>query len=284
MELRTLRYVLAIADAGSVMAAADRLHLTQPSLSRQIRRLERELRFEIFTRGAGALRPSPAGRRFLPLARELVEHAEATRRAAGAIASGSLRDIVIAATPTTLTDVIAPFIATLAVQDPWPVVRAVPSDEVHAALGRGCDLSVGPHPVPAGLSGLVVAHLPVLAQVPPGHRWAGRTTVSLGELVTEPLLVQTRGAHSRQFLESALAADELAVPDLHELDSGEVAMALAASGRGVAVVTDDPRYGLLPLRIEGSGGSVVFSLHAAWPTGHHASSEVATLALRLREF
>lgn len=284
MELRVLRYVLAVADAGSIMAAADRLHLTQPSLSRQIRALERELQFEIFSRGSGALRPSAAGRRFLPLARDLVARADATVRAATAIAHGRLGEVVIAATATTLTDVIAPFVATLDTQAPWPAVRPTPSDEVYASLRQAADLAVAPHEAPRELAGFAVADLPVLAQVAPGHRWAARGHIPLSELIEEPLLLLRRTAHSRQFLDLALAEDGLAIGDAHELDSSEVAMALAASGRGVAVVTDDPRYGLIPLRIDTGHGPLVFSLHAAWQPEHPAAREIETLARRLKAF
>lgn len=284
MELRVLRYVVTVADAGSIMAAADRLHLTQPSLSRQIRALESELRFEIFTRGSGALRPSPAGRRFLPLARDLVSRADATIRAAAAIAYGRLGEVVIAATATTLTDVLAPFVATLDADAPWPAVRPTPSDEVYASLRQGADLAVAPHRIPDGLTGLVVADLPVLAQVAPGHPWAGRGHLPLDELVEARLLLQRRTAHSRQYLDLALAREGLVVAIAHEFDSSEVAMAVAASGRGVAVVTDDPRYGLVPLHIDTGDGPLVFSLRAAWDPQHQGAGEIEALAHGLRAF
>ena len=78
-------YFVAVADAGSVSAAARVTHITQPSLSRQLRQLEKELGLELFTRQDGPLTLTPAGRQFLPAARDLLGRAEATRAAAAQI-------------------------------------------------------------------------------------------------------------------------------------------------------------------------------------------------------
>src|SRR5260370_2987082 len=66
MELRHLRYFVAVADAGSLTVAAGRkLHTSQPSLSRQIRDLEEEVGAQLLTRGARGIELTPAGRAFL---------------------------------------------------------------------------------------------------------------------------------------------------------------------------------------------------------------------------
>ena len=69
MELRHLRYLVAVADAGSVSAAAELVHVTQPNLSRQLRQLEDELGVPLFDRGAGRLTLSRTGRELLPAVR-----------------------------------------------------------------------------------------------------------------------------------------------------------------------------------------------------------------------
>ena len=83
MELRTIGYFVAVADAGSVSAATQVTHVTQPSLSRQLRQLEKELGLELFARRDGRLVLTPAGRQFLPAARELVRALHAGEAAAG---------------------------------------------------------------------------------------------------------------------------------------------------------------------------------------------------------
>ncbi|MEV4259484.1 LysR family transcriptional regulator, partial [Spirillospora sp. NPDC049652] len=72
MEIRLLGYVVAIAEEGSVSAAARRLHLTQPTLSRQLRDLERELGTRLFEREGRGLVPTEAGRALLRRARVIL--------------------------------------------------------------------------------------------------------------------------------------------------------------------------------------------------------------------
>src|SRR5882762_7200443 len=87
MELRHLRYFVAVAEAGSLTVAAERkLHTSQPSLSRQIRDLEVEVGAQLLTRSARGIELTPAGRAFLEHARSALSQvqaaAEAARRAA----------------------------------------------------------------------------------------------------------------------------------------------------------------------------------------------------------
>lgn len=284
MELRTLRYFLAVVDAGSVTAAAAVVHTAQPSLSRQIRQLERDLGIDLFGRDDGRLRLSAAGRQFLPLARDLVARADSAQAAAATIAAGRLERLTIAAPGTTLTDVIAPFLATLEATDPMPAVWEEVPVSVYAALSRGADLAVGTTPPPEHLDALALADLPVWAYVRADHPWAERGRVPLGEVVAQPLLVLTQDFHPRRALDQSVTGARLAYDSLREFGTAEVAQAVAAAGRGIAVVSDDPRFGLVPLAIEDPEGLVHISLYAAWDRGHHGAATIAGLARRLRSF
>src|SRR5262249_29975187 len=82
MDLHTLRYFVAVADTGTVSAAAEVVRVTQPSLSRQLRGLERDLGVALFERGHGRLTLSPAGRQLLPRVRDLLTRADDLRTAA----------------------------------------------------------------------------------------------------------------------------------------------------------------------------------------------------------
>ena len=87
VELRHLRYFVAVADAGSLTVAAGRkLHTSQPSLSRQIRDLEEEVGAQLLTRGARGIELTPAGRAFLDHARLVLSQVEAAADAARGIA------------------------------------------------------------------------------------------------------------------------------------------------------------------------------------------------------
>src|ERR687897_2157402 len=82
MTLQQLSYFLAAAEHGSFSAAAESLHMAQPSLSEQIRRLEAELGVPLFARSGRGLRLTEAGRLFLPNAERTVE---AAREAAASV-------------------------------------------------------------------------------------------------------------------------------------------------------------------------------------------------------
>lgn len=284
MELRAVRYFVTIAETGSVTAAAVAMHLTQPSVSRQVRQLERRLGIDLFVRDEPRLRLSAAGRQFLPVARRLLAQVQAAEDTARQIAAGRLDRLTVAAPGTTLTDVIAPFLATLTADDPMPAVWEEVPVSVYAALARGADLAIGTTPWPAHLDGLPLADLPVWAYVPPAHPWAARSTVGLADLVRRALLVQTRDFHPRRALDQAVTAARLAYGTLHEFGDAEVAQAVAASGRGIAVVSDDTRFGLHPLGIDGPHGPIHISLYAAWEPSHHGAATIRALATRLAAF
>lgn len=284
MELRAVRVFVAVADAGSVTAAAQDLHVAQPSLSRQLRRFEQELGLTLFDRRDNRLALSAAGRRFLPVARDLLARADLAREAATALREGALASVVLSATGTTLTDVVAPFLATWDAEDPVPAVwEELPAD-IYASVDRGADLAVGTDPPPSHLAHLALASLPVWAYVPPDDPWRGRSMVDLTELVTRRLLLLGREQHARVALDRALAHDSVATGAVIEFSAPEVAQAVAAAGRGVAVVSDDQRFDLLPVAISCSDGPVVVTLHAAWAPDHHAAPTLRSLAERLRSF
>lgn len=281
MELRTLRYFVAVAEHGSVSAAADVVHVTQPALSRQVRQLERELRLDLFDRRGNRLDLTAAGAQFLPVARDVLRRADDALSAAEAFAAGHLVRITIAAPTTTLTDLIAPFLATFGPADPLPTVVETSGPE---ALNQGADLAIVTQLPQSSWGRLAVAVMPLFAYVPEGHPWWGRERVTLAELVTERLVVLDPSFRPRQILQEALTAAGRPAPELIECGNAQVAQALAAAGRGVAVVSDDSRFGLHGLRIDTGGVTLRISLFAAWAPAHHAAGSLAAIARRLRTF
>ncbi len=284
MELRHLRYFLAVVEHGSVSRAADQVLVAQPALSRQIRRLESELGFPLFDRGTGRLLLTPAGRSFLPIARDLLARASAAREAATALATGQVSQLTVAAPVTTIADVVAPFVADTSADDPMITVQEVLPAEAYAALHSGADLAVSSAPVPRHLATLPVARLPVLAYVPPRHPWGDRATVGLAELVTQPLLLLTAEHGTRRLLDHAVLRAGVRYHVALETAGPQIAQALAAAGHGVAVVSDDPRYGLHALGIDGGDGPLRIALHAAWDPSHYAAPVITELSRRLRGF
>ncbi|QGG40078.1 LysR family transcriptional regulator [Aeromicrobium yanjiei] len=284
MELRTLGYFVAVAEAGSVSAAAGVVHVTQPALSRQLRQLETELGVDLFSRSASRLQLSAAGREFLPHARDVLRRADAARTAARSYAAGRLESLTIAAPTTTLTDVIAPFLATLHADDPMPTVLESDPHEAYAALRHGADLAIVTEAPRPPLASAAIAVLPVWAFVPADHPWAAHDAVRLRALAEETLLVLTPEFRPRQILDLALDRAAVSAGSMVECSNPQVAQALAAAGRGVAVVTDDPRFGLHGLEVQGRDGPLRIELFAAWEPEHHAADTLESLAVRLRDF
>jgi DNA-binding transcriptional LysR family regulator len=284
MELRTLGYFVAVAETGSVSAAADVVHVTQPAISRQLRQLEHELGIELFARSAGRLRLSAAGRQFLPHAQDILRRADGARDAARSYAAGRLERLTIAAPTTTLTDVIAPFLATLGPDDPMPTVFESGPREAYDALQHGADLAIVTEPPRSPLESAALAVLPVWAYVRADHPWHNRASVRLRELVDETILALTPAFRPRQILDLAMDRAGLAAERIVDCSNPQVAQALAAAGRGVAVVSDDPRFDLHPLEIVGRDGPLRITLFAAWDPGHHAAATMAEIATRLRAF
>lgn len=121
----------------------------------------------------------------------------------------------------------------------------------------------------------------VWAYVPGAHQWATREAIDLTELTAETVISLPTTSSGRQALDAAAIRTQQTVRVDIEASSGAVAQALAAAGRGVAVVTDDPRFDLSRLRVLASGHLVNIHLHAGWDPGHPAHLTLAAMARRL---
>lgn len=284
MELRTLRYFVAAADAGSVNAAAPLVHVTQPAISRQLGQLQTELGVALFDTRGGRSTLTSAGRQFLPIARDLLVRADKAREAAASFAAGTLQTVAISAPATTLSDVVAPFLATWEPDDPVPTVVEPTTSDASSALLAGADLAIVTEEPGDDEAWIAIADLPIWAYVRADHPWAGRRSVRVRDLVDRDVIAMTPQFTPRKILDRALAEEGLTIPRLMESADAQVAQALAAAGRGVAIVSDDPRFGLVPLFLTGDHGPVRIRLFAAWDRGHHAHETLASVADRLRIF
>lgn len=285
MELRLLRYLLAVADHGSVSRAATRLSVAQPSLSRQLRALEAELGVTLFDRSQRALRLAPAGEVFLPMARDIVTRADRASAAMAVLGTAPAIPLTMVAPETTVADVIAPFVARHGSDMPAVNVReALPSEVFPAIVDGTADLGVSSGAVPPGLATCPVASFPIWAYVPPGHRWARRRRVRVAELVMEPLVVLGPSHGTRRLFDATVAVAGLHYRIAAETNVPQVAQALAAAGRGVAIVTDDGRYGLHGLRIVASDGPLRIPLEAGWDPTHYAAARIEGLAHALATY
>jgi DNA-binding transcriptional LysR family regulator len=290
VDLRRVEHFLAVVDEGTVTAAADRIRLAQPALSRQLFHLERELGIPLFDRTRGRLSLTPAGRDFVPAARQLVALAERTQAAAWTLAEGELRRFVLAAPTATLTELVAPFLGTLGEEDPLVLVREVSPSRAYSALGTGADLAISPAPVTGRLAHCRLGAVLLRVYVSPDHPWLRRPTrtVELSELVTEPLILLPQDNTSRVQLDLAVAEGGLAYDRVEECAVARVIQAHAAAGRGVGVVTDLPRFGAGSLAIADprspGGAALHIVLNAAWDPAHFAADTIESIVGRIGSF
>ncbi len=286
MELRHLTYFLQVFDSGSISAASREIHIGQPSLSRQIRKLERDLGVTLFTSGSKAT-PTPAGIAFLPIARDLVARAQQAEANIKAMDHKEALRLTIAGPPTTVADVIGPFIAISGADGLLSNIREVLPNAVYRELETyRADLAVGTSPPPTNLEYLVIGYSPIWAQVPHSAGRAERSEITLEELATLPIAIVDDNHNVRRIFDQAISEAGLSSEIAFETQSTQASQALAAANRAVCITSDDPRFDLEPLYIKQSGREATLSitLYCAWSKDHFAAELIRGTAQSLKKF
>ena len=243
MDLRHLRYFVAVVEEGQFVRAAAGLHVAQSALSQQIRDLERELGAELLHRDRRGVTPTAAGEVLLGHARALLERADLARAEVAqltGVITGTLR--IASGSPSGPV----PLPATLAeFQRRHPaveiVIRDAPSEELIRWLEAGTvDVAVitfAPDRLPTRLQGTLITRERLLALVPYGHVLASRSRVSLAELSGESLVTFPGGSGVRQTIDEGFRAAGARRPSVTAETIDPLAMIeLVGVGLGVAIV------------------------------------------------
>ena len=188
LDLRKVRYFVAVADTLHFGRAAEQLHIAQPVLSRQIRALEQDVGAALFTRDSHGVVLTDAGTQLLTDAAPLLAAADAARRRVTAAARGNQRLMIGFRAGIAVTPAIQQF----AIRHPdVPVdVQRIEADEQAGMLLDG-RIDLGYVRLPIDEAGLRVVPLytePRVAVLPASHRLAGKEEVTEADLVGEPLL------------------------------------------------------------------------------------------------
>ena len=286
MDLRLLAYFLAIFDSGSISAAARDLHIGQPSLSRQIRKLERDLGVVLFTQGSKASATASAIA-FVPIARDLISRAAQAEATLKSIEHREKIRLTIAGPPTTVADVIAPFIASAGAAGQLANILEVLPTAVYRELAEyRADFVIGSSPPPAHLEYIIIGYSPIWAQLPEDTKNAEKKDISLEELSAYPIAIVDDNHNVRRLFDQAISEAGLSVDIAFETQSTQASQALAAANRAVCISSDDPRFNLHPLLIKlpGRKNPLSVTLYCAWDPGHFAADQIKLTALALHEF
>jgi LysR family hca operon transcriptional activator len=249
VELRHLRYFVAVAEAGSLkLAAEETLHTTQPSLSRQIRDLENEIGAPLFVRGARGVELTPAGRVFLDHARVMLSQAEAAvlsaRQVARPVKPWFTLGFMIGHDSTWLPETL--HLLRDELPDIHVVISTQNSPQLAVALSQGM-LDVAFLRREDGLPELEFSLLieePLEVFLPTDHPLAARKSIKAQELVGETFLSVSGTALSaagkppalRLAIDRYLKQCGIDIRPSHEVDNLGGVMSLIASTRGVALL------------------------------------------------
>jgi DNA-binding transcriptional LysR family regulator len=239
MELRHLRSFLAVATELHFGRAAARLHISQPPLSQQIRRLEDEIGARLFRRTNRRVQLTPAGQAFLVEVRQTLASAERAVGAAQRAERGELGELVVgyvtSATYGPLPDVIGMFRKRLPeVELKLQNLRSVHQSQ--ALLDKRIDVGlVRPHAVDSRIVYEALWREPVVVALPSDHPFADRTAVDIADLATDIFLIapaEDTVAYHDEVLTLCRRAGftprvDDGVPDI------QAAIALVAAGLGI---------------------------------------------------
>jgi DNA-binding transcriptional LysR family regulator len=262
MELRHLRYFVAVAEEQNVSRAARRLHVSQPPLSRQIRDLESELGVALFDRGTKAFRLTEAGRVFLTEARTILKGAEGAVQMAKDVAGGKRGEINVGYAPSLTVELLPRALRYFRKSNPGVRVRLhdLSTQEMLRGLNDGSLQVAMMVQVPSkDLKGLVFDELqrqPVCVALHPAHPLARARKVGLEQVANECLVAFTHADYpEHQAWVAGLFAPLNRAPQIvEEHDSITSLIAAVESGRGVAVIAQphnglaSPRLKICPLR------------------------------------
>ncbi|WP_171170062.1 LysR family transcriptional regulator [Streptomyces sp. I05A-00742] len=241
LSLRQLEYLVTAVREGRLTRAAERLHVTEPTVSQQLRTLERAVGTPLLERRPEGVRPTEAGAAFLPYARTALCCADEATAAARAAALGRRRPLRVGTVRPALPGALLPGLRRWALDHPRSPVSVLPygsRERLQDSVAAGtADVGVGPRPLDwdgrvltLGVEELVVVcadddelcgrdvHLEDLA----GRRWIAHQGLGPGEAFTEAF----RAAGFRP----AVAA---------EVPQAEAAVALARDGVGLTLVAED---------------------------------------------
>ncbi|MGW7415336.1 LysR family transcriptional regulator [Streptomyces sp. NPDC054863] len=241
MQFQQLRYFVAVAESRHFTRAAEELHVAQPSLSQQIRSLERELGADLFTRARGNIALTDAGEALLPLARRILADTDTARLEVQELAQLRRGRVRLGATPSLCTGLLPDVLRTF--HDAHPGIQLLVeeggSHDLVRELARGAlDLAlvVLPLPTPSpALTTVELLHEDLVVVSSPSAR-APRRPVRIADLRDEPMVMFRHGYDLRELTVAACRAEGFEPTFTVEGGEMDAVLGFVRAGLGVAVV------------------------------------------------
>lgn len=269
MELRDLRYFVAVAEALHFRQAAERLHITQPALSRQIHALEAELDVQLFHRSKRSVKLTLAGQTFLEEARQILRHAEQAVLTTQRTARGEMGKLRLSFTPSALRGIVPEIVRGF--RDRYPDVQLTMTerctqDQVEAFLAHQLDVGFLYPPIdntlltttPLRTETLVVA-------LPQDHPLALHTSLKLSDLANEPFILHPRqeGPHLHDHIVSLCQQAGFRPQIIQEAVASQTRIGLVAAGMGITLIPETLKDQEVPAVIYRNLQGVALSLQLA---------------------
>lgn len=292
MELRHLRYFVAVAEECHFGRAARRLHIAQPPLSQQIKQLESDLGVVLLTRSTRKVELTAAGQRYLERARAILAAVQDAGREAGRVAAGEVGRLAIGFTGSATYDLLPSLARVLRSDLPGIELdlrgEMLTPDQVDALVDHSLDLAFLRPPVRhADIEVRVLRREPLIAVVPATHPLAAVSSVKLVDLCDETFI--TYPSHHRSVVYEAVidACQRVGFTPttVHEVGETSTLVSFVAAGLGVALVPASVQHlqitGALYLPLAGTTQEVELALatRANDPSPHVARVRARAEAL-----
>lgn len=253
MNLHHLAVFFAIAETGSLTAAARRLHISQPALSRELRAFEERLAVTLFERHPKGMRLTHAGEVLSRYAQRLFELERAAEAAMREIA-GSLRGrLSLGASNTVGTYLLPPVLASFRRERPEVQVTLFVGNTEQVSQGVGdMRFMLGFIEGPLHLEGLraqAFQHDEIVPVASPEHPLLRKRRLAIGDLSGQPLLVREPGSGTRELIAETLLRHQIVAGSTMEFGSTEALKRAAVHGGGIAWL---PRISMIEELREGS--------------------------------
>lgn len=274
-NLKVVRYVIAIAETGSVSSAARRELVAQPSMSRQIRNLERQLGYELFFRTSSGLRLTQMGQQFVKQGREVVHKSNLLSRLHSH--KFTVSDVSVAAPPQVFETRLKP--AIMNGDLPLTSIFVRESDKISQFVADGeAQLGFSPVPPQGALNSRIISMVPVSLHI---HRdvdpfkCGPLTLENLAEGYTGEIIMLTPERQTRQAFEHAQSQSQLDIQASLEVDMVSIAQSLAMARRSACIVSDIATFGVLNVHELINGTQRLFiPLYAMWELYHPMEEEI----------